>query len=549
MKLKKILLVWNCWGPEPQVPPIDIQVASSSQIFQAFGYPKKTVQGGVAEGKIQAELPCGWFQIDGTCPEGLWAECGYSGTAIWGKDSPIVYGMMVARKRDNDTKIAYMIPSQGLENAIAHLRLLEQLPAPSPPDDNDNLWQVYLSVYQRCCPDDWEQSHSVPETLCEIFRQLNDMPNAKIEDLAVSIERKYEFVARLLVESGSSLTEAQKDGLRAWGKHWLPEFSCLIDCLQPAKADEPNQLTAKDPCLVVQISPNYLPYITQAFFIPDTEMYKADDETTWKEIFCWDFEQRKETSEELEPLSASDTSEALEQKIRQRLAGYITTCKKRHHKDGGFRIELILPRSLMNQPIERWELEVGGYQGSIVLASSFPVVIRSYDRTTDEYQEDLGDQWEQHWKRVKANQQQMAVNRLAAFPAKAKAPQIRAGHTKSHIVGVKISDVLQRSSEEAFFISMLGSATSVAVWLRRSPPNEEGLDDAASSRNLVLDHLDAFLACLVGNMPLEALQVRAQAIAASIEPDETNYMVGHHLSLLWENPNLLPPVPPKHVTE
>jgi hypothetical protein len=61
--------------------------------------------------------------------------------------------------------------------------------------------------------------------------------------------------------------------------------------------------------------------------------------------------------------------------------------------------------------------------------------------------------------------------------------------------------------------------------------------------------LDEFLTCCLGKIPSDALTVRSQAIASSIEPDETNFMVGHHLSLLWENPNLLPPSAPKQATE
>jgi hypothetical protein len=61
--------------------------------------------------------------------------------------------------------------------------------------------------------------------------------------------------------------------------------------------------------------------------------------------------------------------------------------------------------------------------------------------------------------------------------------------------------------------------------------------------------LDELLTCCLGNIPLDALTVRAHAIESSIEPDEANFMVGHHLSLLWENPHLLPPAPPKQATE
>lgn len=541
---------------EPQVSPIEVRSASSDQAFRTFGYPKKTLYGGVAEGKIQAELPCGWFQLDGTCPEGLWAEPGYSGSAIWHKkdkgddQDDCVYGMMVARRVDDKTKIAYMIPSEGLENAISHLRLLEQLPQPT--DHKSSLWQLYLSIHQRCCPADWEQSHSQPETLVEILAQLNEMGSIEIADLGKFVDRKCLFLAYLIVEAASELAETQKDELRAWGKQSMENFLGLIDSLQQSQTDEVGQLQlVQDPCLVVQVSPNHLPYITQAFFIPDTQCYSPDDLDTWQEVFCWDFEKRKEMSEELEPLQADALPEAIEEKLKARLAGYIVTCKKRYQSrcEGTFRVELILPLALMNQPIECWELEIGGYEGSLVPASSFPLVIRSYDRITDAYQEELGEQWRSRWNRLKVNGSNQATAHLKAVPAKIRVPQLNAAYEQVGTVGIKLSEVPQQVNEKSLIGAILGTATPVAVWLRRSPSVVESDSTSDEGLNQVLSVLDELLTCCLGKIPLDALTVRAHAIESSIEPDEANFMVGHHLSLLWENPHLLPPAPPKQATE
>jgi hypothetical protein len=530
--------------------PVELRSASSDQAFKVFGYPKKTSQGGVAEGKIQADLPCGWFQLDGTCPQGLWAERGYSGSAIWSKQDSCVYGMMVARRLDDTTKIAYMIPFQGLENAIAHLCLLEQIPQPS--NDEPNLWQLYLSIYQRCCPADWEQSYSLPKTLAEILAQLNDMGSTTVDGLEEPVERKCIFVAQLLIKSGSLLTEPQKEGLRVWVRKVMENFPNLIDALQSSQSVElERSVQVQDPCLVVQVSPNLQPYATQAFFIPDTHSYQPDDVNTWHEVFCWDFEKRKEMSEELEPIQAGGSVEIIERKLKSRLAGYIMTCKKRYLSrcEGTFRIELILPLALMNQPIECWELEVGGYEGSLVPASSFPLVIRSYDRITDEYQEELGEQWHSRWNHLKTHDAQQALAHLKAVPANIRVPQLNAAYGQDRTVGIKISEVLQQGNERNLMGAILGTATPVAVWLRCAPPAVDSSVSVGENTDQVLNVLDEFLTCCLDKIPSDALTVRAQAIASSIEPDETNFMVGHHLSLLLENPHLLPPSAPKQATE
>jgi vWA-MoxR associated protein C-terminal domain/vWA-MoxR associated protein middle region (VMAP-M) 1 len=533
----------------PTLMAVHPKPALSDVLFRAFGYPKKTSQGGVAEGKLQVDLPCGWFQMDATCPEGLWAELGYSGTAVWDKqDTTAVYGMVVARKRDDSSKIAYMIPVQGLENAIAHLKLLEILPCVETLEVP--LGKVYLSAYQRCCPDDWEFAQRLPKTLSEILMQLDEMQPVTISSDESQVERKLEFVARLLASPDFGVTELKKEALRAWGKQRLPDFSNLIDRVGDIPDVGAVNLIVADPCLMIEVSPNYLPYTTKAFFIPDTPTYQSNDSTTWEEIFCWNFKHDKETVEELEAFEQDDLPDAIEQKLKQRLAGYITTCRRKYPKSGIFRIELILPLSLMSKPIELWELEVERYVGSIVPGSENPVVIRSYDRTTDEYEKVLGDTWRKRWANLEADKTLLAVERLAAVHAKAKPPQFRAVYQDPLIVGIKILDELPVASQVNWIDGLLASGTPVAIWLRRSPsvishPNEvEG-----SNINPVLNNLNKFLQCFLGSIPNEALTYRSQAIVKSIEPDETNFMVGHHLSLLWENPHLLPPSPPKQASE
>jgi vWA-MoxR associated protein C-terminal domain/vWA-MoxR associated protein middle region (VMAP-M) 1 len=536
----------------PILMAVHLKPALSDVLFRAFGYPKKTSQGGVAEGKLQVDLPCGWFQMDATCPEGLWAEAGYSGTAVWDKqDATAIYGMVVARKRDDLSKIAYMIPVQGLENAIAHLKLLEILPCVVTLEAP--LGKVYLSAYQRCCPDDWGlgSAHALPETLSEILMQLNEMqPAVTILPAETQVERKLEFVARLLVSLDFEVTELQKEALRAWGIQRLPDFISLLDHVRDIPNVEAVDLVVADPCLMIEVSPNELPYTTKAFFIPDTQIYQSNDSTTWQEIFCWDFKQKQEMVEELEAFEQDDLPEAIERKLKQRLAGYITTCRKKYRKDGKFRIELILPLSLMNEPIERWELEIGGYEGSIVPAAEHPVVIRSYDRTTDEYQEELGELCRVRWANLNANKAQQSATRLAAVVAKAKIPQLKAAYQNPLIVGIKVSDVLPASLQTSFLGTLLATGTPAAVWLRQSLLVQAStIELGGVSINPVLSTLDEFLQCLLSTIPDRALALRAQAIEVSIEPDETNFMVGHHLSLLWENPHLLPPSPPKQASE
>jgi hypothetical protein len=480
------------------VQPVQIQLATENLEFKAFGYPNKILQGASAQGQLQIYLPCGWFELAGTCSKGFWAEPGYSGTPVRSiQDENSVYGMMVAsrKQQDDGVKIAYMIPAQGLDNAIAHLKLLEILPCVATLDDS--LGKVYLSVYQQCCPDDWALAHVLPETLSEILMQLNEMQPVTTPPAESQVERKLEFVARLLVSPDFGVTELEKEALRSWGTQRVPDFLNLIDRVRDIPEVAAVEPVIADPCLMIEVSPNDLPYTTKAFFIADTQTYQSYDSTTWQEIFCWDFKQKQERVQELEAFEQDDLPEAIERKLKQRLAGYIMTCRKKYCQDGRFRIELILPLSLMNEPIERWELEIGGYEGSIIPAAEHPVVIRSYDRTTDEYQEELGDLCRVRWAKLNANKSQQSAARLAAVVAKAKKPQLKAAYQNPLIVGIKVSDVLPASLQTSFLGTLLATGTPAAVWLRQSLSVQANtVEFGGLSINPVLNTLDEFLQCL-----------------------------------------------------
>lgn len=517
--------------------------------FIAFGYPKKTPQGAVAQGKIQAAIPFGWVQIDGSNQEGFWVAPGYSGTAIWGlQDEGSVYGMMVAVRKEDEMadRIAYMIPCKGLKRAIEFLKLLNELPQLENLDDKDELWRVYQFAYEQCQPPDWKPDLPIPETPSSLLAQVDDMGQSELKLASgKAVERTWEFLARFLIHA-HSLTERQKQSLRDWGKRQCSEFLELIDRLRQSMQRSGTEQKEADPCLMVEVSPNQPPYNTRAFFIPDAHSYDANKHETWKEIFCWNSGQKHEGTQDLEPFDSSNW----ERVFKARLSDYIRTCEKKYQKTGlKFRLELILPLSLMNAPIECQQLEYSPYR-TIIPGSNFPIVIRSYDRTTEEYLDDLGGQWQENWQRLQKNIEECAHACLADVSLKVKVPQLAAAYIADpKTVGFKLSEVLQKSCQEKFLATLLGSATPVALWLRHVPKG------GVTGENPVQKHLQEFLECnaicpcTIGKLLNRVLRVRADAIKASMEPDDENFMVGHHLSLLWENPKLLPPIAPKIISE
>jgi vWA-MoxR associated protein C-terminal domain/Trypsin-like peptidase domain/vWA-MoxR associated protein middle region (VMAP-M) 1 len=493
--------------------------------FKVFGYPKKTSQGAIAEGKIQDKLPLGWFQIDGTCPEGLWAEPGYSGSAVWeNPNGDVCYGMVVAAKtRDDGSKTAYMIPAQKLAPAIATLQLLNALALPS--QAPDTRWKIYQATFQGICAMlSWPEDRSHPQSLSEMVSELEEMGDADIQVAGQSVSRILEFAARLVIHP--TMPEA---ALRHWGQTQFPQFEKLTDQLKLIETTHESQSTVADPCLIFEVSSEQPPYKTRAFWVSDAHSYDPENSQTYDEVLCWDFEHDQET--------IADLPNCVLAELPDRLSGYFKTCVERDRLTDRLRLEVLLPLSLMDQPIELWSLNHNRYSPTIP-ASEFQVIVRCSERTTRPYRKDCLTKWQTHWNQVQMHLGQPSNPCLQVVSPLAKATQLNAHYQANSIVGFKLNDVPQRK----FFEALLGAAAPVAVWLRQSP--NQATDDDRS----LLQWLEDFLQCSVGQLPHEALRVRAEAIAHSETPENCDFMIGHHLSLLWENPNLLPPLATKTIS-
>jgi hypothetical protein len=480
-------------------------------------------RGAEAEAEIRSKIPFGWFELIPTATEVFLVEGGYSGTAVYDRQvDDVCYGMLVAAgKAWKQGDIAYMIPSQELEPAIATLQLLDALSFTQ--ETPENLQEIYRAAYHRCSPPGWHPQRSFPQSLADIVWELQDMADSTIA--ATSVSRIVEFAARLSLHP--TLPTAK---LRQWGQSQMAEFGEFVDQLKRAEVDREQQRALADPCLIFVVSSWQTRYRTEAFFLPDAQRYNAKDPSTYEKLLCWDFENEQEITADLPDCTLAA--------LPDRLSGYFKTSKKRNLLPACFRLEVLLPLSLMEQPIEHWQLTHNAF-GATIPGSEFPVVVRCAERASRAYDDDCGQLWKTNWARLQQHLGVVSHPHLAAVSPGDQATQLKARYRSQSIVGFQLNDPPQKQ----FFIALLGAAAPVAVWLRRSPP--QPTDECRS----LLQCLEDFLQCPVGQLPDAALRVRAAAIAYSETPDPGNFMMGHHLSLLWENPNLLPPLAPKTRSE
>ncbi len=474
-------------------------------------------RGAEAEAEIRSKIPFGWFELIPTATEVFLVEGGYSGTAVYDRQvDDVCYGMLVAAgKAWKQGDIAYMIPSQELEPAIAALQLFNALScAQINPED---LWKIYRATYQLCYPPDWHLDRPYPQSLSEIVDAFQEMGISEIKVAGKSVSRIVEFAARLAIHATIPTAALQR-----WGQHQLPEFLELMDQLRTTDLALVPQRVA-DPCLIFEVSSEQAPYTTRAFWLTDAQSYDENNKQTYQKVVCWDFENDQEMIDDLPNCSL--------EKLPQRLSGYLRTCLERGLLTAHLRLEVLLPLSLMDQPIERWELRYKPL-GATIPGSVFQVVVRCSQRATKDYRKFYKTDWQAYWDNVQAHLDAPANPHMVEVLPSAKDSQLTAHCQSPLVVGFKVSDVPQRK----FFEALLIAAAPVAIWLRHSP------SPSMNESRLLLQWLEHFLQCEVNQLPEAARTVRFNAIAYSETPDPGNFMIGHHLSLLWENPNLLPPL-------
>jgi vWA-MoxR associated protein C-terminal domain/Trypsin-like peptidase domain len=525
------------------IEPFKFKPAIAESLVNLFGYPQKALSGEVATGKIGINnIPFGWVEINNaSASEAFLVEGGYSGTAVYDSQAnDICYGMVVAagKARGERGKIAYMLPFKELESAIATLQLLEALSFPH--ENPEDLPKIYRAAYQPCCPPDWHLDRPYPELLSEIVSELQEMGDSAITIAGKSVSSILEFAARLAIHP-----DMPAAAILRWGQVRLPEFVELMDHLRLAKAAREAGQRDEDPCLIFEVSSDQAPYRTRAFWLPDARSYDPEDKQTYEEVLCWDLNpEDKQTYEEVlcwdlnKKKTIADLPDCSLAELPNRLSGYFKTCVERDRLTDRLRLEVLLPLSLMDQPIELWSLNHNRYSPTIP-ASEFQVVVRCSERTTRPYRKDCLTKWQAHWDKVQNHLNAQSNPCMVGVAPSAKAPQLKAYYQMPSIVGFKLNDVPQRK----FFEALLGAAAPVAVWLRQSP-NQTTDDDRS-----LLQWLEDFLQCSVGQLPHEALRVRAEAIAHAETPEDDNFMIGHHLSLLWENPKLLPPLATKTISQ
>jgi hypothetical protein len=363
-------------------------------------------------------------------------------------------------------------------------------------------------AYQACCPEDWfliaEEFQEIPE---RILVDLETMPKGSSRHTAV--ER---FVACLLAYPEIPLSVVNE--LSSWANQNINAFPELLN---QEKENLDQRRKTRESCLLVVlerstqnsvISQNSDRYTVNVWIIPDVQAYNYQNGCGCENLIL-------ENSD-----SKSFQQNFTIDEIPQLLNIFIDKSSKKYSLKN-LRIELFLPLELLNYAVDSWALDED-FGFSTPIGQDYKVVVRSYERLTARYSR-RREFWENKWEALQRFKQSSACSafllgdedKLENLISELKSPEV---------IGLKLAKAPVKLGKGSILAAILDTAIPVALWLRQNLPGW----DCQSEIDQILD-------CCIHNLPESVKQKR---LCAPLGP---NTHIGHHLSLLWEDPYRLPP--------
>ncbi len=365
----------------------------------------------------------------------------------------------------------------------------------------EGIYTYIKKAYRVCCPDGWqllpEELQEVPE---RILVDLETIQNGRSKHTAV--ER---FVACLLADAEIPLSVVNE--LSKWANQNINAFPELLN--QEKEILEQRRKT-RESCLLILLKDSQQKpgrYNVNAWIIPDVETYKY------------------QTSFGIENLLENSDSRLFDEtftidEIPQLLNNFIEKSSNKYPLRNLI-IELFLPLELLNYPVDSWRLDED-FGFSTPIGQDYRVVVRSSERLTIRYSR-RREFWENKWEALQQLKQSSTCSafllgneeRLKSLISELKSPTV---------IGLKLAKAPMKLGKGSILAAILETAIPVALWLRQNIPGW----DCQSEIDKILD-------CCIHNLPESVKQKRQ--LAAS----DTDIPIGHHLSLLWEDPYRLPP--------
>ena len=201
-------------------------------------------------------------------------------------------------------------------------------------------------------------------------------------------------------------------------------------------------------------------------------------------------------------------------------------------------LHLILPLTWLHQArdCDRWPLMDRSSNvlallddgDEIRIGERFCCAVRITERLNPEILKLFREPWQDKWKQLESLKSGEICTAFVLGDGIAPGPELRAKLNPPTRVGLKLSTVYEEEGQyPKLFTTLIATGTPAALWIR---------SDQFANTVSATTELDGLLNCRISMLPEAIKQCRSAALA---EAEDAH--IGHHLSFLWDDPNLVPP--------
>ena len=529
--------------PEGAKPINLIQIGNQSlwgNKFKAFGFPEKGIKGEWASGKLMGPIGQGLIQLEGTRQTGLRLEKGFSGTAIWDEKLQGVVGMAVQEDHKRpEAKVAFMIPTDLLlqvgdlatvcrvdgriQGAIAILEnYFEDYPT-------EIRYAYYLSLPENSIPlSSGKSLDEFPKSLSEMIQNLdNSMKgNHSLLERFICFLLLHLEDLKILSELCQKLTE------------WLEKYSQNTENLKVAlkeeearKNQEKFDVKQPEPCLLVAAIEKSKSFILKAWLIENPQNYTPENPQGFHPFIDAEnvLMNKKGTIVSNKDPSKFNQAKNLTELLQFFWAYVPSFCGYNLKK-----ISIFLPYKLIGRDIK----PVDQYVSDPNIPEYFQTLLGEQCEITLRFSERLRlpEKYDPYLGKFESKSRSL-TSRKGIKATKIFHPSGISNMRRffqqinpDDVVAVRLTEVLQPEKRESVMEAFYYAGIPMALWVR--PGEAENIDSCEEALRNICNACNCW-----SNLPKAIKAKRCESLQEDLD---TN--IGNHLSLLWDDPNIVPPV-------
>lgn len=368
--------------------------------------------------------------------------------------------------------------------------------------------QLYLKSYSELVwYEDWEDT--IPSTITEILSSLKKKSqNNEIEYIVNFVS----CLSKLLLEQEKNSNPILEQ-LKIWVQRNTNNCSTLSNSIVNLNTIR-NELNTVPTHLLILLNPSQQHqnqhYFVSAWFIYDGRKDEFNYQT------AKGYKPLEIQNQEKEIFSLTEISILIDDYIEQ-VIPYL------NDNSAQPTVEIFLPYGLLNEAIDTWKIQNEDFPVSI--GSLYKVIVRSSNRL-NKYR--FRNVWVQKWNTLISLTQDNCFQCFISGEFSSGA-ELFSKINQDDVVALTL---IKAVPTEEYFKAINTTALPLALWFRQelNVPNFE-------------DEMKELLKCLITEIPERVRQRRSSDFSCDYEQ-----RIGHHLSLLWENPYIIPPSKKEYTT-